>query len=97
MGQRNKRMPVVFGERVCQARGIARLTQNELKDLLGVKAISTVSKWERGETFPDDVGTIEKISSVLKKPVWWFFMTEDESRKVLHRGLSKTVSTLATA
>ena len=45
-------MTVYFGENLKRMRKETELTQEKLADFLGV-SFQAVSKWERGETFPD--------------------------------------------
>ena len=52
------------GELIREARIKKNYTQSELGDLLGVTN-KAVSRWEKGESFPD-VGVLENLSSILE-------------------------------
>ena len=45
-------MTIYFGENLKRLRKEKELTQETLADFLGV-SFQTISKWERGETYPD--------------------------------------------
>lgn len=54
-------MTIYFGENVKRLRKEKELTQETLADFLGV-SFQTISKWERGETYPD-ITTLPVIAS----------------------------------
>ena len=57
-------MNIYFGENLKNLRKNKKLTQEKLADFLGV-SFQTVSKWERGDTFPD-ITVIPDIASFFK-------------------------------
>lgn len=60
-------MNIYFGETLKALRQQRKLTQEKLADSLGV-AFQTVSKWERGETYPD-ICTLPEIACFFKVSV----------------------------
>ena len=61
---------LLIPSRLKDARKVARLTQRELGDLVGVTPQS-VSAYERGDKVPES-GTFQKIANVLRQPVSYF-------------------------
>ena len=57
-----------FGAYICRRRKELGLTQREFADRLFVTE-SAVSKWERGMSYPDTMGTSSVRRSVLTKPL----------------------------
>lgn len=60
-------MNIYFGENLRELRQKRKLTQEKLADFLNV-SFQTVSKWERGENYPD-ICTLLEISSFFKVSV----------------------------
>ncbi len=60
-------MTIYFGENVKRLRKEKELTQETLADFLGV-SFQTISKWERGETYPD-ITTLPVIASFFNVTV----------------------------
>lgn len=60
-----------FGERLKAARKEAGLSQARLGELIGGADLTTVGRWERGLSLPDD-GRFKRICRVLKKPREYF-------------------------
>lgn len=58
------------GERLSQARVCRGLTQTVLGTMVG-RSQETVSKWERGDQFPEP-DALERLSECLAMPVAWF-------------------------
>lgn len=57
-------MNIYFGENLKEQRQKKNLTQEKLADYLGV-SFQTISKWERGETYPD-ICTLPEIAGFFK-------------------------------
>lgn len=60
-------MNIYFGENLKNLRKQRNLTQEKLADFLGI-SFQTVSKWERGDTYPD-ITTLPDIASFFKVSV----------------------------
>lgn len=60
-------MTVYFGEKLKELRKTKNLTQEKLSEYLGV-SFQTVSKWERGDTYPD-ITTLPEIAAFFKVSV----------------------------
>ncbi|BBH12118.1 helix-turn-helix domain-containing protein [Chromobacterium haemolyticum] len=58
------------GSRLIQARTARGMTQSALSELSGVSSPS-ISKWERGEQFPEPAA-LEKVATALGLPATWF-------------------------
>ena len=79
----------MFGEYLHVSRTIRRVSLSNLAEAIGVNS-STISRWERGETFPNDDKLLSKISKTLgldeKKVVDLLRLSayphESESRKI---------------
>ncbi len=65
-----------FGKYIAEKRKEAKLTQEELASILYVIP-TTISKWERGITYPD-ITVISKLCSVLNISEHEFFMACDD-------------------
>ena len=57
-------MNIYFGENLKNLRKEKNLTQEKLADFLGV-SFQTVSKWERGDTYPD-ITMLPEIAGFFK-------------------------------
>ena len=62
---------IVISQKIKEYRSKQKVTQKELAELLGVTCQS-ISKWERGECYPDIV-TLPLIAEVIGCPVDDFF------------------------
>lgn len=60
-------MTVYFGENLKRLRKERELTQEALAECLGV-SFQTISKWERGETYPD-ITTLPEIAAFFEKTI----------------------------
>ena len=60
-------MNIYFGENLKSLRKQKNLTQERLADFLGV-SFQTVSKWERGDTYPD-ITMLPEIASFFRVSV----------------------------
>ena len=60
-------MTIYFGENLKRLRKEKEMTQEALADFLGV-SFQTISKWERGETYPD-ITTLPVISRFFNVPI----------------------------
>ncbi|MCQ4143189.1 ImmA/IrrE family metallo-endopeptidase [Vogesella sp. AC12] len=58
------------GGRLIQARAARGMTQSALSELSGVSSPS-ISKWERGEQFPEPAA-LERVATALELPATWF-------------------------
>ena len=65
-----------FGKYIVEKRKEAKLTQEELANMLYVIP-TTISKWERGISYPD-ITVISKLCSILKISEHEFFMACDD-------------------
>lgn len=65
-----------FGKYIAEKRKEAKLTQEELANMLYVIP-TTISKWERGISYPD-ITVISKLCSILKISEHEFFMACDD-------------------
>ena len=65
-----------FGKYIAEKRKEAKLTQEELASQLYVIP-TTISKWERGVTYPD-ITVISKLCSILNISEHEFFMACDD-------------------
>lgn len=60
-------MNIYFGENLKKLRQDRNLTQERLADFLGV-SFQTISKWERGDNYPD-ITTLPEIASFFNVTV----------------------------
>lgn len=84
--------PILFGERLRNAREAANMTQLEMAGNLGVKKV-TVEKWEAGKVEPR-ANRLQMIASLLNVPLLWLlggsqqvpdYTDQDETRALLVR------------
>lgn len=68
-------MPLVYTERLREVRKDKNLTYQKMATLLGYKSKSTYRYIELGKTDPK-LETMKKISSILEKPIGYFFNIE---------------------
>lgn len=61
--------PILFGERLRNAREAANMSQTEMAGHLGVK-VGSVAKWEAGEIDPR-ANRLQMIASLLNVPLLW--------------------------
>ena len=86
-------MNIYFGENLRELRQKRKLTQEKLADFLNV-SFQTVSKWERGENYPD-ICTLLEISSFFKVSVDDLLgVNRAESEEEIINGGYKVITTL---
>ena len=64
----------IFGSKVKAAREALGLSQYSLADMLHVRSL-TVSKWERGLTWPQPE-VVDELAELSGRPAYWFFMPD---------------------
>lgn len=80
-----------FEERLLRALEEAGISQSELGRRVGVNS-QTVSNWCNTGNFPRKE-KLELFPQALGKPLYWFFMTDEEEDKLEATTASKTVLT----
>ncbi|BBV66743.1 transcriptional regulator [Klebsiella sp. STW0522-44] len=80
-----------FEERLLRALEEAGISQSELGRRVGVNS-QTVSNWCNTGNFPRKE-KLELFPQALGKPLYWFFMTDEEEAKLEASTASKTVLT----
>lgn len=80
-----------FEERLLRALEEAGISQSELGRRVGVNS-QTVSNWCNTGNFPRKE-KLELFPQALGKPLYWFFMTDEEEAKLEATTASKTVLT----
>lgn len=61
-----------IGKRLQEARERAKMSQEDVKEALGLASRQAVSKWERGETMPSS-DAWEKLGPLLGVSLDWLF------------------------
>jgi transcriptional regulator with XRE-family HTH domain len=61
-----------IGKRLQEARERARMSQEDVKEALGLASRQAVSKWERGDTMPSS-DAWEKLGPLLGVSLDWLF------------------------
>ncbi|MBQ3603803.1 MAG: helix-turn-helix domain-containing protein [Clostridia bacterium] len=81
-------MNIYFGENLRELRQKRKLTQENLADCLNV-SFQTISKWERGETYPD-ICTLPDIAGFFKVSVDCLLgINKSENEKEIINGIEK--------
>lgn len=81
-------MNIYFGEKLRELRQKRKLTQEKLADCLNV-SFQTISKWERGETYPD-ICTLPDIAGFFKVSVDCLLgINKSENEKEIINGIEK--------
>lgn len=65
-----------IGRNIKTARTIKKMNQSELAQSINISN-SSISQYESGEKIPS-LSVITAISNVTGKPLYWFFMSEEE-------------------
>jgi len=74
-----------FAKRLKEARQLAGLLQEELGVLVGIDEMSAsawINQYERGKHL-QDISMVERLASVLKIPLGYFYVEEDEIAALL--------------